>query len=81
MYENMPAPKPVMFLSWEDIVEQAKRHDRDLSRDQVLEIFNSIDDTGDFDTDHFWTAIDAATEGVLGKDMPAGESGREGGRD
>ena len=38
-WENMPKPKPILTLSWEDIYEYAKENDTELTREQVIKAF------------------------------------------
>lgn len=70
--QNMPKPHDIITISWEDVLEHAikackKRHDRDPTRAEVIEIFNSAARRDDIYMDDFWMTIENAAAGTYGK--------------
>lgn len=58
-FEDMPKPKSILTLSWEDIYDYAKNNlGHELSREQIISLFDSID-SGDSEIiqDGFWELI------------------------
>jgi len=65
-YSYMPEPKPLLVLSWQDIVDNARDRGIVLTRDQVIAIFDSMgygDQT--INMDDFWTSVGISTDAVL----------------
>lgn len=61
-FKNMPKPKVLCSLSWEDIYEKAQDMDHELTREQIIEIFDSIDST-DWDSNvDFWSFLENEIE-------------------
>jgi len=64
-YKNMPEPKPLLTLSWEDIVDKAALDGVELTRDQVIEIFDNLDvSNSEPIMDTFWHMIRHAIDNV-----------------
>lgn len=49
-WKNMPKPRPIMTLSWEDVTTKAEDLGIGLTRAQVIEIFEGIADRGPSET-------------------------------
>jgi len=62
---KMPKPKPILTLSWEDIHTKAEELGHRLSRSQIIDIFDSIEQ-GDSDViqDGFWLLIEERIDGI-----------------
>jgi len=66
-YKDMPDPKPLLVVTWQDIVGHARgRGIADLTREQVIAVFDGIG-YGDrtVNMDDFWTAVELGTDAVL----------------
>lgn len=58
-WNDMPDPEPLFLMSWEDIFLHARDLDIDLTRQQVIDIFNAIKELGmEFETDPYWDTIE-----------------------
>lgn len=58
-WNGMPDPEPLFLMSWEDIFLYARDIDIDLTRQQVIDIFNAIKELGmEFETDPYWDTIE-----------------------
>jgi len=65
-YENMPEPKSLLTLSWEDIVNQAAEDNTDMTREQVIEVFDKLDACDSEPImDAFWHMIQYAIDDIV----------------
>lgn len=66
-WHDMPKSASILTLSWEDIVTQAEKQNITLSRDQVVEIFQRLEQC--FPTepviDAYWIAMESELEDWL----------------
>lgn len=75
-WTGMPAPKPVMVLSWEDLwVKLCDALQRSPTREEVEHVFNDVAaHMGDVLIEDFWIYIEEAAEAYAGsasKGLPA----------
>lgn len=63
-WRDMPEPKTVLALSWEDIAYRARDRGKSLTRDQVMDIFGRIDASEPM-MDDFWELIDSHTDDAV----------------
>lgn len=66
-YHHMPETECLLTLSWKDIVDQARRQNIDLTRDQAVEVFQKLYQRMPTEPiiDAYWTALEAELEDYL----------------
>jgi len=59
-WSGMPERAPIVVLSWEDIYTKARMDGIDLTREQVIRIFDRIVQAGDLgdENDQYWECLD-----------------------